>query len=204
MSSRQNSSNRSYESTLSRITEEGDEYKSAFGSIRSFIYSSIFGGETNGSSCWDSAESELEKEYSITEETWLTPTQETATSFMDSFENQSLLMDSETLTLPAGSESMSCSSSTHSMSQFKRHEKMQSTKSKNDLKWYERITNRFLGSSETIPLRANYERLPRYDSRPVPRHLLEYQGPECPFVVRTKDFQLYTKFTLDKVIDEDT
>lgn len=207
-STKRSSSNNSYNSTISQITE-ADEYRSALGSIKSFLYSSIF-GDNNGSTSWGSAESNLSsKQYSVTEETWLTPTEDTITTVIDMFENHSLMVDSETL-LPIGSDTMSSSSSLHSVSQFNKRQyeksQMKIEKNKSKMKWFEKLTSKIgvVGSTESTPIRIEYERLSRYDSRPVPKHLLEHKGPECPFVVRTKDFQLYSKFSLEKIPDDDS
>uniref|UniRef100_A0A915K7D6 Uncharacterized protein n=1 Tax=Romanomermis culicivorax TaxID=13658 RepID=A0A915K7D6_ROMCU len=49
--------------------------------------------------------------------------------------------------------------------------------------------NRLLVSEEETP-----DQLKKYASRPVPNNLIEYRGPECPFIVKTTDFKLYSTF----------
>lgn len=69
-------------------------------------------------------------------------------------------------------------------------------KKRDKFRWFEKLTGRV--SWDSTDSHIDDDHVHNYETKPVPTHLLQHKGPECPFIVGTKDFELYAKFLDEK------
>lgn len=225
-----NGSVRSKSSANSGISEES--FFSTVSSIKSnLIYLSVFGDYESNE--W--INERAHPSHSITQETWLTVSDDTITPATTGAQSRIMSRDisreldrditcldvdhlaakhSTTVRFDSSLDTMSTSSSVQSLTRQNKKsdtEMISEQQSKDNksltpisrlqkkrdrFRWLEKLAGRI--SRDSTDSHTDEDNAQNLESKPVPAHLLQHRGPECPFIVGTKDFELYAKFVDEK------